>query len=277
MKVTNLVLGTQPYQGFDLQVKTPPPPANIKYAIVRIPVATDPAPFPNTVMAAAVNDQDIPTKIAKGATIPCRPFFDIMSMIQSAQALRWAIEPHVLWINKRYLGDSAWPDPDPQGNPPDAGEPVAECIYYPLNFVAYDNRMGDWFRLLSYKNTEPPTDPYTDNWITKPYLWGKAQALSKDGLRVTNVGAELDVYLPLIKKTAHTWMHLNQLELLPELPFVLMDGTIIISYKLSGADVIGITQSGAYIYLRKTGKFTGTIEPYNWHLQTRAVIPPEGF
>jgi hypothetical protein len=229
------------------------------------------------VMSAPINDQDMPVKVMKGNKMPCRAWFNHLSMIQTAQAFRWAVEPHVWWINDRYRGDSAWPDVDPQGNQPSDAEPISECIWYPLNFIAYDGRQGDWFHLVSYSNTDPPASPYTDNWITKPWLFCKAQMRNKDGTIIYNVGNGLDVYLPLIKKTAHTWMHLSQLELFPELPFTLTDGTIIISYKLTGADVIGITQSGAYIYLRKTGKFTGTIEPYNWHLQTRAVIPPEGF
>jgi hypothetical protein len=54
----------------------------------------------------------------------------------------------------------------------------------------------------------------------------------------------------------------------------LNDGQVIVSYTLQGADVIGQTQAGTFLYLRKCGKFTGTSEPYNWHLAQRGVIPP---
>ena len=197
-----------------------------------------------------------------------------MSQIQTAPALRWAIEPHVLWINDRYKGDSAWPDVDPQGNAPSDAEPISECIWYPCNFIAYDYRVGDWFHLLAYDSLSPPTNAQTDNWFTKPYLWGKAQARTIEGTKIINVGSGLDVYLPMIKKTAHTWMHFSQLEMFPELPFTLDDGNVIIRYELQGTDVIGQTQSGTFLYLRKVGKFTGTSEPFGWHLATRAVIPP---
>jgi hypothetical protein len=251
------------------------PPPYVKYAIVKM-LDNPGQTFPFEVMAAAVNDQDIPTRLMKGDKIPCRQWFNFMSMIMTAPALRWALEPHVLFVNDRYKGDSAWPDYDPQGNAPSDAEPISECIYYPCNFVAYDGRLGDWFRLLSYKNTEPPTSPFTDNWYRKPWLWGKAQARNQDGNKVINVGAGLDVYLPLIRKTTNAWMHLSQLELLPALPYMLEDGRIITSYELTGCNVIGLTESGSPTFLRKV---TGTtmIEPHTWHLQTRAVIAPEGF
>jgi hypothetical protein len=253
-----------------------PVPPGVKYAIVKM-LPNPGQTFPFEVMAAAVNDQDVPTKVSKGATIPCRDFFNIMSQIMTAPALRWSIEPNVLWINERYKGDSAWPDYDSQGNAPDDREPIAECIYYPLNFVAYDGRLGDWFHLLSYKNTEPPTDPFTDNWYRKPHLWGKAQARNKDGSKIINVGAGLDVYLPLIRKTTNIWMHLSQLELFPELPYMLETGEIITKYELRGCNVIGLTEGNTPIYLRKVGLSIGTVEPYQWKLQTRPVIPPMGF
>jgi hypothetical protein len=251
-----------------------PPVTDMHFAIVRIPVPTQPAPFPYTVMAAAVNDQDVPTKIMKGDKIFCRQWFDIMSQIMTAPALRWAIEPKTLWINDRYKGDSAWPETDPQGNAPSDAEPISECIYYPCNFIAWDYRVGDWFHIVSYDSLSPPTNPFTDNWLQKPWLWGKAQALSADGTKIINVGNSLDVFLPLIRKTKSIWMHSSQLELFPELPFVLNDGQVIVSYTLQGADVIGQTQAGAFLYLRKCGKFTGTSEPYNWRLTTKSVIPP---
>jgi hypothetical protein len=243
------------------------PATPINFAIVRIPVATDPAPFDNTVMAAAVNDQDVPTKIAKGATIPCRPFFSFMAKIQTLEAFRWAVEPHVLWINKRYYQDSAWPGVDPAGNPPDDGEPVCECINYPLNIIAYDLQVGDWFRLITYKNTDPPIDILTDNWFMKPWLFGKAQALSADGLKITNVGAALDVYLPAIKKTTSTWMHLSQLELFPPAPAESQ------GYILRGASIFMQTAQG--IKALRLARRPGELEhPYpGWRLETRSVIP----
>jgi hypothetical protein len=253
------------------------PPLGVKFAIVRIPQNEDPAPFDWTVMAAAVNDQAEPTRMGKGSTIPCRAFFNHMSKIMTPAAYKWAVEPNVLWINERYKGDSDWPEVDAQGNAPDDREPISECIYYPLNFIAYDKRDGDWFHLLSYINVYPPTDTETDNWIQKPWLWGKAQAISRDGEKIINVGEALDVYLPLIKHTTSTWMHISQLELLPELPYLLQDGRSVVEYILSGANVIGVLRGGEEVYLRKVGKFTGLEEIYNWHLQTIAVIPPEGF
>jgi hypothetical protein len=80
--------------------------------------------------------------------------------------------------------------------------------------------------------------------------------------------------LPLIRKTKSIWMHSSQLELFPDLPFILNDGTVITSYTLQGADVIGQTQTGTFLYLRRVTKFGGTSEPYNWHLTTKSVIPP---
>jgi hypothetical protein len=258
-------------------INTPPAPTGIKYAIVRI-LPNPGQTFPFEVMSAPVNDQDIPVRIGmKGNKMPCRAWFDFLSMIQTPQAYRWAIEPHVWWINDRYKGDSAWPDYDPQGNAPSDAEPISECIWYPLNYIAYDYRVGDWFHLVSYSNTSPPTDPYTDNWVTKPWLFCKAQMRNKDGTIIYNVGSGLDAYLPLIKQTEHTWMHLTHIEPFPSLPYTLDDGTIIVSYQLQGANVIGTTQSGACLFLRKVGKFTGISEPFGWHLQTPSVIPPEGF
>jgi hypothetical protein len=250
-----------------------PVQSDLHFAIVKM------LPNPNQtfafeVMAAAVNDMDVPTKVMKGDKIFCRQWFGIMSQIQTAPALRWAIEPHVLWINDRYKGDSAWPDTDPQGNAPSDAEPICESIYYPCNFVAYDYRVGDWFHLVSYDSLSPPTNPFTDNWQQKPWLWGKAQARNIEGTKIINVGSGLDVYLPLIRKTPHSWMYITQLELFPDLPFVLDDGTVITSYTLQGADVIGQTQAGTFLYLRKATKFGGMSEPYNWKLNTKSVIPP---
>jgi len=250
-----------------------PLPNKLNYAIVKM-LPNPNQTYPYEVMAAAVSDADIPVRVMKGDKILCRQWFNIMSQIMTAPALKWATEPHVLWINDRYKGDSHWPETDPQGNAPSDAEPISECIYYPCNFIAWDYRVGDWFHLLAYDSMSPPTNPYTDNWINKPWLWGKAQARNIEGTKIINVGVGLDVYLPLIKKTPHTWMHLSQLELFPALPYTLGDGQIIVSYQVQGADVIGQTQAGTFIYLRKVGKFTGTSEPYNWHLQTRSVIPP---
>jgi hypothetical protein len=277
MRVTSLVVNGVQLKGFDLIQKSVAPAKGTKFAIVRIPVYDDPLPFDNTVMATPVNDEDIPSRYGKGSKIPCRDFFGIVSRIQTPEAFKWAVEPHVLWINDRYYQDSAWPDFDPQGNAPSDGEPIAECIYYPCNFVAYDYKLGDWYHLLSYINTQPPTDSSTNNWVQKPWLWGKAQAISKDGTRITNVGAGLDAYLPLIKRTTNTWMHSSQLETLPELPYLLQDGSIVVEYILMGANVKGVLEDGSQILLRKVGKSTGLEEPYNWHLTTRPVIPPEGF
>jgi hypothetical protein len=250
---------------FDL-FNDPPTPTN--FAIVRIPTPEVPGPFDNTVMAAAVNDQvPYPMKITKGDTIPCRAFFPFMSKIMTIPADRWAKNPHVLWINKRFFEDIDWPDYDAQGNPPDASEPVCECIEYPMNIVAYDYRIGDWFRLITYKNTEPPLDPMTDNWFMKPWLWGKAQALSKDGLTVTNVGDALHVYLPAIKKSVSTWMHLSQLELFPPAPLESR------GYILRGASIFMNTAQGikALRLARAPGEL---IHPYpGWSMSTRSVIP----
>lgn len=273
MKVNSLTFDNTIYEGFNLSTTIPAPVTDMHFAIVKM-LPNPNQTFPNEVMAAAVNDQDVPVKFGKGATIPCRAWFDIMSMIMTAPALKWAIEPNMLWINERYYGDSFWPDVDPQGNAPDAREPIAECLAYPCNFIAWDYRLGDWFHLLSYDYLSPPTNPYKDNWFMKPWLWHKAQARNIKDDHLSNVGAGLDVYLPIIKKTAHTWMHLSQLELFPALPYTLDDGNVIIRYELQGADVIGHTRAGTFIYLRKVGKFTGTVEPYSWHLQQRGVIPP---
>lgn len=256
-----------------VEVVKPAPVSDMHFAIVRM-LPNPQQTYPYEVMAAAVGDMDVQTKIMKGDKIPCRQWFNHMSQIMTAPALRWAIEPHVLWINDRYRGDSDWPETDPQGNAPSDAEPIAECIYYPCNFIAYDYRVGDWFHLVSYDSLSPPTNAQTDNWFMKPWLWGKAQARNIEGTKIINVGAGLDVYLPLIKKTPHTWMHLSQLELFPALPYTLEDGSVIINYVLQGADVIGQTQSGTFLYLRKVGKFTGTSEPLGWHLQQRGVIPP---
>jgi hypothetical protein len=257
-----------------LLADTPAPVTDLHFAIVRIPVPDQPAPFPNTVMAAAVNDQDVPTKIMKGDKILCRQWFSHMSQIMTAPAFLWATRPNFLWINDRYYQDADWPEADRIGRPPSDREPISECIYYPCNFIAYDYRVGDWLHLVSYDSLSPPTNPFTDNWLQKPWLWGKAQALSADGLKISNVGAGLDVYLPLIRKTQSLWMHATQLEIFPDLPFILDDGTVITSYTLQGADVIGQTQTGTFLYLRKVTKFGGMSEPYNWHLAQRGVIPP---
>lgn len=250
-----------------------PIPSDLHFAIVKM-LPNPNQTFPNEVMAAAVNDQDVPIRLMKGDKIPCRQWFDIMSQIQTPAALRWATNPHLLWINDRYKGDIDYPDVDPQGNQPSEAEPIAECIYYPCNFVAYDYRVGDWFHLVSYDSLNPPVNPYTDNWFMKPWLWGKAQARNIEGTKIINVGVGLDVFLPLLRRYNHVWMHLTQLELFPALPYTLDDGNVIIRYELQGADVIGHTRAGTFIYLRKVGKFAGTVEPYSWHLQQRGVIPP---
>lgn len=264
------------YDDGSVDVVTPLPITDAHFAIVRM-LPNPGQTFENEVMAAPVNDQDVPIKFGKGSPILCRSFFSFMSKIQTPQAFRWAVEPNILWINERYFEDSFWPNFDPQGNAPDAREPISECIYYPCNFIAWDFRQGDWFHLISYRNTEPPTDPFADNWITKPWLWGKAQARNIRDSHLSNPGLGLDVYLPLIKKTLHTWMHISQLEMLPSLPYTLSDGQVVVSYQLRGTDVIGITKTGTFLYLRAVTKFGGMSEPYSWHLQTPPCIPPEGF
>jgi hypothetical protein len=132
-----------------------PPASDMHFAIVRIPVSDQPGPFPNTVMAAAVNDQDVPTKIMKGDKIFCRQWFNIMSQIQTAPALLWATRPNMLWINDRYYQDPDWPDADRIGRPPSDREPISECIYYPCNFIAYDYRVGDWLHLTTAYHPRP--------------------------------------------------------------------------------------------------------------------------
>jgi hypothetical protein len=254
-------------------VTTPAPVTDLHFAIVRM-LPNPNQTFPFEVMAAAVNDMDVPTKVMKGDKILCRQWFSHMSQIMTAPAFLWATRPNFLWINDRYYQDADWPEADRIGRPPSDREPISECLAFPCNFIAWDYKYNDWFHLVAYDSMLPPTNPYTDSWFTKPYLWHKAQARNIEGTKIINVGNSLDVFLPIIKKTKSTWMHLNQLEIFPELPFILNDGTVITSYTLQGADVIGQTQAGTFLYLRKCGKFTGTSEPYNWHLTTKSVIPP---
>jgi hypothetical protein len=264
----------QIYSDGSVEVITPAPVTDMHFAIVRM-LPNPNQTYANEVMAAAVNDQDIPTRLMKGDKIPCRQWFNFMSMIMTAPALRWALEPHVLFINDRYKGDSAWPETDPQGNAPSDAEPICESIFYPCNFVAWDYKIGEWYHLLAYDYMSPPTNAQTDNWFTKPYLWGKAQARNIVDDHLSNPGNSLDVYLPLLRQYRHVWMHATQLEIFPALPFILNDGQVVVSYQVQGADVIGQTQAGTFLYLRKCGKFTGTSEPYsNWHLAQRGVIPP---
>ncbi len=210
-------------------------------------------PRPIEVNAVAWQDADLPTRPNKGHTIPVtNQWRRYLPKIQTAQAYNWLVEPYTLWINR-----TDW---------------MCECIGSGYgNFVEIIGKSPDGqyyeIRASAYNANLDTTDPAVFNWFKFPQLFGKCTARRKDG-SILNVGAGLDVYMPIIKQTETLWVYAAEVELFPAYP------TGVDGYVLQGASIYGHTKSDQLIPLRLARKAGELIEPTDWHLKTGSVIPP---
>ena len=225
--------------------------------------------FPVEVNASPVNDEAVPTSVSnKGHTIPCGSWFPFMRLLQTQPAFNFATEPGKLWINTHYNTDA---------------EAVAECIVSSGNFVALGQSLfipglGVFHEIASaLPYMASMYDPDALNWWQTPQLIHKQTARNLDGV-MQNVGANLHVYNPLLKKTEHLWLHSDYVETFPALPRnVEYQGTsyLITGYIVRGANVWGHAAE-MDVPLRLYPSKDNLTEPCpDWHLYSQGVIPQE--
>ena len=209
---------------------------------------------PIEVNAVAWQDVNPPTRPNKGDTIPVTTGWqNYLKKIQTASAYKWLITPYTLWINRTDFR--------------------CECIGAGYgNFIEIIGQSldGNYYQIRSSKYDADLVnyDPAVFNWYNFPQLFGKCTARRKDNT-ILNVGAGLDVYMPIIKKTPTLWVAAADVELFPKYPIGVS------GYVLYGASVYGFTGAGDMLLpLRIARKPGELIHPTEWHLQTGSVIPP---
>lgn len=212
-------------------------------------------PRPIEVNAVAWQDSNPPTRPNKGHTIPVTTKWQTyLQKIQTAAAYKWLVTPYTLWINR-----TDW---------------QCECIGAGYgNFVEIIGRSADgkYYQIRStpYNADLTSANPAVFNWFNFPQLFGKCTARRKDGT-ILNVGAGLDVYMPIIKQTETLWVYAAEVELFPAFP------NNIVGYVLQGASVYGYSIFHELIPLRLARKAGELIEPLaGWSLKTGSVIPPQ--
>ncbi len=233
--------------------------------------------------------QDIPKGLGKGRAIQVTPsMWRWIEAQNGVKGYKYARSVGMCWINTDYDHDTPY------------AQAHAESIMTAWNFVSYEEEVTGHLHVRSFGYDEDlltAFDPSVINWRTRPHLFWKLTATNSGG-KVYNVGAGLDVFIPLLHGLKEIWIPTIECELFPELPRavkikvpklnVRMEPDLsqpvigiytagqmpaIFKYRLVGASVWGQTGLG-WICLLLSDKPGQHQFLTSWSLVTPGVIPP---
>ncbi len=220
------------------------------------------------VQARKMNDS--PVIGAKGDTMVVGDewYIYMKKLMTDAAWTWWGVAPRMLMINRV----SKWYDETSRE------EPRFECIALPCNFVASDQFINGFARVVARDSRNFPAlslDPAVDNWFHRPWQFWKCTAHNPAG-DVFLVGTSLHVYSPVIREEEAVYIQSDFVEWFPELPRVVTyDGKAytITDYAVQGASVYGHAAE-MDIPLRLARTAGELIHPCpDWRLYERPVPP----
>jgi hypothetical protein len=222
----------------------------------------------------AVADSDIKTD-NKGSTMPITTaWLKFLDNFHTPQASNWLWTPFMLWINKRFIGDTL-------GSTLADGAslvPMPECITGSCNILRVTGETPTHYIVwaLPTDTDISKLDPKRTNWKNFPWVFWKAQARTRTN-QIQNVGAGLDVWQMNIRKPKNThYIHKSRFTLFQKPPFTVTynyKSYNIIGYQFIGASVYGISDNHDRIPLLICEKPGVIIHPTEWR-GGQPVIPP---
>lgn len=204
-----------------LNVRISYPPKPMKLAYVKHDFNR--AGFNIVYYPSTVTLQDQPKGDGKGRQIPIESnWWKYIEKINDERGYRYARSIQMMWINSKYDNQIKY----------STGH--AESICCGGNFVSYDLETDTHLRLITYPNNLDTSalNPLRDNWYEKPYMFWKACAVEANGAKVIKVGADIDMYIPLIcnvpqfGKPAELWIRRDKVEILGEQAWSFHNGAV---------------------------------------------------
>jgi hypothetical protein len=247
-----------------------------RFGIVRLkPISELPQTDTIEVVASGLNDDDNPSREAKGHTVPVLPeVMDYISRINTPDGDRYAKSFKMFWSNRRYQGDALGPPYHDEFGAPFDKYMMAECVTGVGNIHRVIGENATHWMLESFPYDFPfsTLDPKKFNWEEMPWLFWRMLAQKGATGELFNVWGGVECNVPLIGQKRPLWIFKKNFEMFQQPPFII-NGKKVVSYKFKGSDISGITETGEVIPLLVYAGKAKREFPTSWRITNPSALP----